>query len=66
MTPEAVIMGLEGSDPETVETTTITSRYNAILETGRLQLDGTHAIVYSHQKDMLWDMKVLCCFSPLR
>jgi hypothetical protein len=59
MTPEAVIMGLEGSDPETVETSTIASRYEAILSTHRLTLDGTHAITYSHAKDMLWDMKPL-------
>ncbi|BGP16161.1 hypothetical protein JCM10213v2_004156 [Rhodosporidiobolus nylandii] len=56
MTPEAVMMGLEGSDPETIETSTIASRYASILSTGRLTLNGTQAIQYSHAKDMLWDM----------
>ncbi|KPV75563.1 uncharacterized protein RHOBADRAFT_53529 [Rhodotorula graminis WP1] len=59
MTPEAIMMGLEGDDPETIETTTIDSRYKAILETEHLQLNGTHAISYSHDRDMLWTMKPL-------
>ncbi|BGP02740.1 L-serine dehydratase [Rhodotorula toruloides] len=59
LTPEAIMMGLEGSDPETIETSTVNSRYAAILETGRLQLNGTHTISYSHDKDMLWRMEPL-------
>lgn len=59
MTPEAIMMGLEGSDPETIEASTIGSRYNSILETGRLELDGRHSIAYSHDRDMLWRMDPL-------
>ncbi|GAA5899193.1 hypothetical protein JCM6882_009280 [Rhodosporidiobolus microsporus] len=59
MTPEAVMMGLEGSDPETIETSTIASRYSSILSTSRLTLAGTQSIAYSHQKDMIWDMNPL-------
>ncbi|GAA5867270.1 hypothetical protein JCM8547_003142 [Rhodosporidiobolus lusitaniae] len=59
MTPEAVMMGLEGGDPETIETSTIASRYSTILSTNRLTLNGTHTITYSHQKDMLWDFQPL-------
>lgn len=38
---------------------TIGSRYNSILETGRLELDGRHSIAYSHDRDMLWRMDPL-------
>ncbi|KAI5475499.1 L-serine dehydratase [Pseudohyphozyma bogoriensis] len=54
MTPEAIMMGLEGSDPETIETTTIGARYDAICSEHRLQLNGSHTIKYDMQKDMLW------------
>ncbi|GAA5877084.1 hypothetical protein JCM3774_002837 [Rhodotorula dairenensis] len=59
MTPEAIMMGLEGSDPETIEASTIGSRYSSILSTGRLELNGEHSIAYSHDKDMLWRMDPL-------
>ncbi|GAA5977814.1 hypothetical protein JCM11641_006081 [Rhodosporidiobolus odoratus] len=59
MTPEAVLLGLEGSDPETIETSTIASRYSAILSTNHLQLNGSHTIAYSHRKDMQWSMTPL-------
>ncbi|GAA5824056.1 hypothetical protein JCM11251_001503 [Rhodosporidiobolus azoricus] len=59
MTPEAVMMGLEGSDPETIETSTIASRYSSILTTFRLTLGGTQSIAYSHQNDMIWSMNPL-------
>ncbi|GAA5958823.1 hypothetical protein JCM21900_003936 [Sporobolomyces salmonicolor] len=59
MTPEAVMMGLEGSDPETIETSSISSRYASILAHSRLNLAGTHSIRYSHERDMLWTMDPL-------
>ncbi|GAA6015364.1 hypothetical protein JCM10207_008963 [Rhodosporidiobolus poonsookiae] len=59
MTPEAVMMGLEGSDPESIEPATIPTRYASILSTSRLSLNGTHTIPYSHDKDMRWDMRPL-------
>ncbi|KAM0749299.1 L-serine ammonia-lyase [Meredithblackwellia eburnea MCA 4105] len=59
MTPEAVMMGLEGSDPESIETTTIQSRYQAILQTEHLQLNGSHTIKYSMDRDMLWRVEPL-------
>ncbi|GAA5970467.1 hypothetical protein JCM3765_007629 [Sporobolomyces pararoseus] len=59
LTPEAVMMGLEGSDPETIEPSTINSRYSRILDTGTLALNSTHSISYTHRKDMLWTMEPL-------
>jgi hypothetical protein len=52
-------LSLTGSDPETIETTTIASRYASILSTHRLTLGGTHAVSYAHEKDMIWDFRPL-------
>ncbi|KIP05481.1 hypothetical protein PHLGIDRAFT_92088 [Phlebiopsis gigantea 11061_1 CR5-6] len=53
-TPQAILLGLEGSDPETIDTGTIPSRYAAIQETKSLLLGGTHHIHYDMDRDMLW------------
>ncbi|KAJ2915457.1 hypothetical protein MD484_g4961, partial [Candolleomyces efflorescens] len=53
-TPQAILLGLEGSDPETIDTGTIPSRYEAILENKALLLNGSHRIDYDMDKDMLW------------
>ncbi|GAA6015043.1 hypothetical protein JCM11491_001638 [Sporobolomyces phaffii] len=59
LTPEAVMMGLEGSDPETIEPSTIGSRYARILDTSKLSLNSTHSIDYTHRRDMIWTMEPL-------
>ncbi|KLO17934.1 L-serine ammonia-lyase [Schizopora paradoxa] len=53
-TPQAILLGLEGSDPETIDTGTISSRYNDILTNKTLMLGGKHRIVYDMDRDMLW------------
>ncbi|KAH9946514.1 L-serine ammonia-lyase [Amylocystis lapponica] len=53
-TPQAILLGLEGSDPETIDTGTIPSRYASILESKSLELGGQHHITYDMDKDMLW------------
>ncbi|KAI0731246.1 L-serine ammonia-lyase [Earliella scabrosa] len=53
-TPQAILLGLEGSDPETIDTGTIPSRYEAILENKTLMLGGRHRIVYDMDRDMVW------------
>ncbi|OCH91026.1 L-serine ammonia-lyase [Obba rivulosa] len=53
-TPQAILLGLEGSDPETIDTGTIPSRYQAILDTKHLMLGGNHRITYDMDRDMLW------------
>lgn len=79
MTPQAVLLGLEGEDPETVEcvspiarsrscltrssgfrrTSTVNSRYDAMVDTQLLNLGGRHAIRYVMDRDMLWRMEAL-------
>ncbi|KAJ3809594.1 serine dehydratase alpha chain-domain-containing protein [Lentinula aff. lateritia] len=53
-TPQAILLGLEGSDPETIIPTTIESRYNNILANKVLLLGGDHIIHYDMDRDMLW------------
>jgi len=53
-TPQAILLGLEGSDPETIDTGTIPTRYQSILENKTLLLGGHHRIAYDMDRDMLW------------
>jgi hypothetical protein len=43
-----------GSDPETIDTGTISSRYASILSVKSLNLGGKHRIHYNIDRDMLW------------
>ena len=43
-----------GSDPETIDTGTIPTRYRSILENKTLLLGGHHRITYDMDRDMLW------------
>ncbi|KAG8682881.1 hypothetical protein FRC09_016462, partial [Ceratobasidium sp. 395] len=54
MTPQALLMGFEGSDPESIDTGAINSRYDAILQNKTLNLGGVRRIKYDMDKDMLW------------
>ncbi|KAJ7257865.1 L-serine ammonia-lyase [Mycena haematopus] len=53
-TPQAILLGLEGSDPETIDTGTIPSRYDTIVTGKSLLLAGHHRIHYDMDRDMLW------------
>ncbi|KAJ7132041.1 L-serine ammonia-lyase [Mycena epipterygia] len=53
-TPQAILLGLEGSDPETIDTGTIPSRYDTIVKGKSLLLSGYHRIHYDMDRDMLW------------
>ena len=53
-TPQAVLLGLEGSDPETIDCGMIPSRYDAILNNKSLHLGGKRPIHFDMDRDMLW------------
>ncbi|TFY55559.1 hypothetical protein EVJ58_g8171 [Rhodofomes roseus] len=53
-TPQAILLGLEGSDPETIETGTIPPRYANIIAQKTLLLGGTHRVAYEPERDMVW------------
>ena len=51
-TPKAVLLGLEGEEPETVDIKDIAQRVATIKEQGRLTLLGERAIDYTHSEDL--------------
>ncbi|TFY80953.1 hypothetical protein EWM64_g3058 [Hericium alpestre] len=53
-TPQAILLGLEGSDSETIDTGTIPSRYATIVKDKTLFLGAKHKITYDMDRDMLW------------
>ncbi|KAI8866489.1 L-serine ammonia-lyase [Ramicandelaber brevisporus] len=53
-TPGAILMGLEGETPETVETTTIQPRLSAMQTTSSISLNSTHRVPFSPLKDVVF------------
>ncbi|CAO3672832.1 unnamed protein product [Rhizopus microsporus] len=54
-TPEAILMGIEGEAPDTVETSTIQSRVKDIKTNKSIRLDGTHRITFDYDKHMVFN-----------
>ena len=52
-TPKAVLMGLEGELPDTVEVASIIARVEAVKETGVLKLNGTRTIEFDYDSDLV-------------
>jgi L-serine dehydratase len=52
-TPKAVLLGLEGESPRTVDVETADERVEAIRAGGRLNLLGEHEIAFSFDDDMV-------------
>jgi L-serine dehydratase len=52
-TPKAVLLGLEGESPRTVDVETADERVEAIRTGGRLNLLGEHEIAFSFDDDMV-------------
>ncbi|KAJ3013844.1 hypothetical protein HKX48_005495 [Thoreauomyces humboldtii] len=53
-TPNAILMGLEGEAPESVDAPSIPSRCRTIAETSNLNLNGTHAIDFLPKRDLIF------------
>ncbi|KAH7105821.1 serine dehydratase alpha chain-domain-containing protein [Auriculariales sp. MPI-PUGE-AT-0066] len=53
-TPQAILLGMEGSDPESINTGTIGPRYDAIRELKVLTLGGVQRVNFDMDRDMLW------------
>ena len=51
--PKAVLLGLEGEDPETVDTSTVDERVAAIRQHRRLTLFGGHEIAFDVDRDLV-------------
>ncbi|MFF8927373.1 L-serine ammonia-lyase [Streptomyces longwoodensis] len=52
-TPKAVLLGLEGDSPRSVDVETADERVAAIRETGRLRLLGEHEIPFAFDDDLV-------------
>jgi L-serine dehydratase len=52
-TDTAVLLGLEGEQPDLVDTATIPDRLAAIRERGRLRLLGTHEVAFDPDEDLV-------------
>lgn len=52
-TPKAVLLGLEGASPRTVDVETADERVEKIKESGRLRLLDTHEIAFSFDDDLV-------------
>ncbi|MFF0540846.1 L-serine ammonia-lyase [Streptomyces coelicoflavus] len=52
-TPKAVLLGLEGDSPRTVNVETADTRVETIRSSGRISLLGDHEIAFSYDDDMV-------------
>ncbi|ORA36425.1 L-serine ammonia-lyase [Mycobacterium aquaticum] len=52
-TVSAVVLGLEGADPETIDPDMIERRFTTVESSGRLQLAGVHEVQFSVTGDVL-------------
>lgn len=52
-TPKAVLLGLEGDSPRTVDVESADGRVESIKESGRLRLLGDHEIAFSFDDDLV-------------
>lgn len=52
-TPKAVLLGLEGDSPRTVDVESADDRVTRIRETGRISLLGEHEIPFSYDDDLV-------------
>ncbi|MFF1815767.1 L-serine ammonia-lyase [Kribbella sp. NPDC058245] len=61
---KAVLLGLEGEDPETVATHSVDARVETIRERGRLLLAGVHEIVYDDNTDLVMHRRKALPYHP--
>jgi L-serine dehydratase len=58
-TPGAVVLGLEGCEPETVDPVAARSRVEEINAGGKLQLAGSHTIQFDHSADIVLSLRAM-------
>jgi L-serine dehydratase len=58
-TDRAVLLGLEGETPETVDPAWMQRRAAAIRAEGRLRLLGRHEVAFHEREDLVWNRKQL-------
>ena len=58
-TPGAVVLGLEGCEPETVDPVVAKARVEEINMGGQLQLAGTHTIQFDHTAEIVLSLRAM-------
>src|ERR1700741_1340026 len=58
-TPGAVILGLEGRSPETVDPVLAKARFEEIHGAGKLLLAGAHTIDFDHASDIVLSLQAM-------
>jgi L-serine dehydratase len=58
-TPGAVVLGLEGCEPETVDPVAARHRVEQVNSGGKLQLAGTHTIQFDHTADIVLSLRAM-------
>ncbi|TDO62526.1 L-serine dehydratase [Kribbella sp. VKM Ac-2571] len=61
---KAVLLGLEGADPETVVTHSVDARVETIRERGRILLAGTREIAFDENTDLLMHRRKALPYHP--
>ncbi|MFC5261296.1 L-serine ammonia-lyase [Kribbella qitaiheensis] len=61
---KAVILGLEGEDPETIDTRSVDSRVAAILAAGKLRLAGRHEIAFDEKTQLVMHRRKALPYHP--
>ncbi|MFI5711233.1 L-serine ammonia-lyase [Kribbella sp. NPDC051620] len=61
---KAVILGLEGEDPETVDTRSVESRVAAVRAAGRLRLAGQREIVFDENSQLIMHRRKALPYHP--
>ena len=62
--PKAVLMGLEGENPETVDIASMPERLSRMREQGFLMLGGSHSIKFNEEEDLLLYRKKSLPYHP--
>ena len=53
----AVVLGLQGERPASVDTDTVGARFDAVVGTGQLSLLGHHAIEFQPERDLVFEKR---------
>jgi L-serine dehydratase len=62
-TPGAVVLGLEGCEPETVDPVVARGRVEEVNTAGKLQLAGSHTIQFDHSADTVLSLRAMAFHS---
>ncbi|TWD79944.1 L-serine dehydratase [Kribbella amoyensis] len=61
---KAVLLGLEGEDPETVDTRSVNGRVEVIRSHGRLRLAGTHEVAFDENSQLVMHRRKALPYHP--